>query len=179
DGKSPQGPPQSAGGWIPALEESIQGEKTGYKAAEFKDRFWEDVKEGEELPRLFMPITLARCVYLVSATRDFAPPHFDIDFAKNRSKAKDAFVNTSFNMGMVTRFMTDWAGPKSTVRKLKVNMRQNVCVGDDMVITGKVIRKYVEEGDHRVDLDIMISTQDGPATPCDGTLSLPSRSADG
>jgi hypothetical protein len=44
-----------------------------------------------------------------------------------------------------------------------------------MIITGKVAKKYEEEGDHRVDLEIMISTQEGPATPCSATLTLPTR----
>jgi acyl dehydratase len=176
EGKSQQtAGPQSAGGWSPAVEDVMQGEKTGYKVPDFKDRFWEDVQEGEELPKLVMPITFTRCVYLASATRDFSPQHSNRDYAQNRSKTKDVFVNTPFNVGMVGRFMTDWAGPKSTIRKVKVTMRQSVCAGDDMIITGKVIKKYVQDGDHRIDLDIMISTQAGPATPCGGTLSLPMR----
>lgn len=176
EGRSqPSGAPKSSGGWSPAVEECIQGERTGYKVPDYKDRFWEDVQEGEELPKLVMPITLTRCVYLASATRDFSPQHSNRDYAQARSKTKDVFVNTPFNVGMVGRFMTDWAGPRSTIRRVTVNMRQNVCAGDDMIITGKVTKKYVLDGDHRVDLDIMISTQDGPATPCAGTLSLPTR----
>jgi len=169
--------PQSAGGWSPAVEDVIQGEKTGYKVPEFKDLCWEDVEEGQELPQLLMPITFTRCVYLASATRDFSPQHSNREYAQDRSKTKDVFVNTPFNVGLVARFMTDWAGPKSTVRKVSVKMRQNVCAGDDMILTGKVTKKYVEDGDHRIDLDVMISTQDGPATPCGGTLSLPTRGA--
>ena len=79
-------------------------------------------------------------------------------------------------MGMVGRFMTDWGGPTSTVRRMKIAMQGNVCAGDDMRITGRVTRKYVEDGEHRVDLDITISTQEGPMTPCSATLVLPSRS---
>jgi len=169
---------KSAGGWSPAVEDCLDGERTGYKVPDFKDRFWEDVQEGEELPQLLMPITFTRCVYLASATRDFSPQHSNRDYAQQRSKTKDAFVNTPFNVGMVGRFMTDWGGPRSTIRKVRVNMRQSVCAGDDMIITGKVTKKYVEDGDHRVDLDIMISTKDGPATPCGGTLSLLSRGSD-
>jgi acyl dehydratase len=165
----------TGGGWSPAVEEVIQGEKTGYQPPAFQDRCWEDVEEGEELPELVLPITVTRCVYLASATRDFSPQHSNRDYCHERSKTKDVFVNTPFNVGMVGRFMTDWAGPRSTVRRVSVKMRENVCAGDDMIITGKVTRKYVEDGDHRVDLDIMIATQEGPATPCGGTLSLPTR----
>lgn len=169
----------SGGGWSAAVEEMIQGDKTGYQAPAPRDRYWEDVQEGEELPRLFMPITFTRCVYLASATRDFSPQHSNREYAQQRSKTKDVFVNTPFNMGMISRFLTDWAGPKSTVRRMNVAMRGNVCAGDDLIMTGKVTKKYVENGDHRVDLEVVMSTQDGPVTPCTATLALPSRSPQG
>jgi acyl dehydratase len=161
------------------VEEAIQGDKTGYQPVPPRTVFWEDVIEGEVLPELRMPITFTRCVYLASATRDFSPQHSNRDYAQQRSKTRDVFVNTPFNMGMVSRFMTDWAGPLSTVRRMKITMRGNVCAGDEMIITGTVQRKYVEDGEHRVDLDITISTQDGPVTPCSATLALPVRSATG
>lgn len=166
------------GGWSPAVEEAIRGEETGYAVPEFQGRTWESVEEGEELPELAMPITFTRCVYLASATRDFSPQHSNRDYAQERSKTKDVFLNTPFNMGMVSRLMTDWGGPTSTVRRMKIAMRGNVCAGDDMKITGRVTRKYVADGEHRVDLDITISTQDGPMTPCSATLALPSRSVE-
>ena len=175
DSGAPATPAKSAGGWSPAVEGVIEGEKTGYQPPAFEDRDWEDVQEGDELPQLVMPINFARCVYMASATRDFSPQHSNRDYAQEKSKTKDVFVNTPLNVGRVARFMTDWAGPKSTVRRVAVKMRQNVCAGDDMIITGKVVKKYREDGDHRVGINIMISTQEGPATPCGGTLSLMSR----
>jgi len=168
---------ESSGGWSPAVEDMIQGEKTGYEAPTYSQRFWEDVEEGEELPDLFMPITFTRCVYLASATRDFSPQHSNREYAQERSKTKDVFLNTPFNIGIAARFMTDWGGPESAVRRVKVNMRKNVCAGDDMTISGTVVKKYVEDGDHRVDVEMTFSTQDGPATPSTGTLSLPARGA--
>jgi len=164
-------------GWSPAVEEAIRGDLTGHQPLAPADRYWEDVSEGEELPELVMPITLTRCAYLASATRDFSPQHSNRDYAQERSKTKDVFVNTPFNLGMVSRFLTDWGGPKSSVRRMKIEMRRNVCAGDDMIITGRVARSYVEDGEHRVDIDVMIATQEGPATPGSGTLALPSRSA--
>jgi hypothetical protein len=169
----------SSKGWSPAVEEAIQGAKTGYNPPVLRDRFWEDVQLGEELPTLTMPITVTRCVYLASATRDFSPQHSNRDYARERSKTKDVFVNTPFNMGMVSRFLTDWGGPRSTVRRMNLAMRGNVCAGDDMIISGTVTKKHVEGEEHRVDLDIMISTQSGPVTPCGASLALPSREKKG
>ncbi len=165
----------SGGGWSPAVEEVIEGDKTGYAPSPPATRCWEDVEEGEELGRLVMPITFTRCVYLASATRDFSPQHSNREYAQTKSKTKDVFVNTPFNIGMVSRFATAWGGPESTVRRIKVSMRGSVCAGDDMIITGKVLKKYCEDGDHRVDLEVVIATQDGPVTPCTATLSLPRR----
>ncbi|MDZ4278116.1 MAG: MaoC family dehydratase N-terminal domain-containing protein [Dehalococcoidia bacterium] len=169
----------SGGGWSPAVEEAIRGDETSYQRPAYRDRCWEDVEEGEELPKLIMAITTTRCVYLASATRDFSPQHSNRDYAQQRSKTRDVFVNTPFNLGMVSRFLTDWAGPKSTVRTMKIAMQGNVCAGDDMIVTGRVTKKYVEGNEHRVDLDVLISTQDGPKTPCSASLALPTRGEGG
>lgn len=163
------------GGWSEAVEEMIGGDGS-YQPPEPPSLYWDDVREGDALPELKMPITFTRAVYLASATRDFSPQHSNRDYAHERSKTRDVFVNTPFNMGMVSRLLTDWAGPRSTVRRLKVAMRANVCAGDDMILTGTVTSKYVDDGEHRVDVDVMIATQDGPATPCAATLALPVRS---
>jgi acyl dehydratase len=168
--------PRAGEGWSPAVEEAIAGERTGYRPPAYRDRFWEDVAEGEELPALVMPITVTRCVYLASATRDFSPQHSNRDYAQRRSKTRDVFVNTPFNLGMISRFLTDWGGPRSTVRRVRMAMRDNVCAGDDMILTGRVTRKYVADGEHRADLEIVIATQAGPVTPCTATLALPARS---
>lgn len=167
--------PKLLGGFSNAIEEAIEGTKTGYKPPELKKVLWEDVKEGDELPSIRMPITMTRLVYLASATRDFSPQHSNSEYAKTRSKTRDAFVNTQFNMGMVSRLATDWAGPSATVRSVKIKMKENVCRGDDMIVTGKVTQKYEKDGEHLVVIDVMISNQDSPCSPAVATIALPSR----
>ena len=163
------------GGWSPVVEEVIAGNRSGYRPALPRDLCYEDVSEGDELPPLTMPITFTRCVYLASATRDFSPQHSNRDYARERSKTKDVFVNTPFNLGMISRFLTDWAGPRSTVRRIQMAMRDNVCAGDDMILTGRVVKKYLQDGEPRVDVQVTISTQDGPVSPCETTLVMPFR----
>ncbi len=165
----------SAGGWSPAVEEVIAGERTGYRPVAPRSLCYEDVTEGDELPRLVMPITLTRCVYLASATRDFSPQHSNRDYARERSKTRDVFVNTPFNLGMISRFLTDWAGPTAVVRRIQMAMRDNVCAGDDMILTGRVTRKYLVDSEPHVDVEVTIATADGPVSPCRTTVVLPSR----
>lgn len=163
------------GGWHNATEECIQGERTGYQPPPPQELYWDDVKEGEELPSLVMPITITRCVFMASASRDFAPQHHNQEYAQQRSKARDMFLGTHFNIGMLSRFMTDWGGPRSIVRRIRLSMGRTICPGDDMIITGQVAKKYVQAGEHHVDIDILVSTQEGPAYNCGGTLALPTR----
>ena len=165
----------TGGGWSPVVEEVIAGERTGYRPPVPRDLCYEDVREGDELPPLTMPITFTRCVYLASATRDFSPQHSNRDYARERSKTKDVFVNTPFNLGMISRFLTDWAGPRSTVRRIQMAIRDSICAGDDMILTGRVAKKYLHDGEPRVDVEVTISTQDGPVSPCQTTLVMPSR----
>lgn len=44
-----------------------------------------------------------------------------------------------------------------------------------MILTGRVVRKYVADGEHCADLEIVIATQAGPVSPCSATLALPTR----
>ena len=43
-----------------------------------------------------------------------------------------------------------------------------------MTVGGTVKRKWQEDGEKRVDMDIAVETQLGPAYRCSGTLALPS-----
>jgi hypothetical protein len=160
----------------PATEAALRADECSHPEGE-RAVLWEDTAEGDDLPALFMPVTVTRCVYLASATRDFAPHHHNRDYAQNQVQARDMFLNTPFNIGILARFLTDWSGPRGTVRRLKLAMRENICVGDDMVINGKVVRKYVEGDDHCVDVEIEVSTQDGPAYQASSTMVLPTAAA--
>jgi acyl dehydratase len=162
----------AAGGWHVALEEMLRGDETGYRPPPYRDRRTEVVAGGETLPALRMPITVSRCVYLASATRDYSPQHHHRDYAQQRSGVRDMFINTTFALGVLARYLTDWGGPASRVRRLTLTMRGNVCAGDDLILTGKVTGLRREAGEALVDLELMIATQDGQAMPCGGTLAL-------
>jgi acyl dehydratase len=137
---------------------------------------WEDVNERQSLPPLSLPITLARCVMAAAGTRDIFPIHYDRDVAR-QANARDVFVNTMFMQALLSRFLTDWSGPRGTVRKLGMRMQDMNGPGDTITVTGTLIKKYVHEGAHLVDLDILCSNQRGRTTIAWGTMALPLRSS--
>jgi len=176
--QAPADPPSGdaiRGGWHNATEECLESWRTGWRPKPPAELYWEDVSVGDELPRLVMPITVTRCSFMASASRDFAPQHHNSWYAQNRSKTRDMFLGTHFNLGMMSRFMTDWGGPLSTVRRIQLAMRRSICAGEDMIMTGRVTTKYEEDGERRVDLAIAIDTERGAAYQAGGTLALPTR----
>ena len=175
--QAPQEPPTSdaiTGGWHNGTEECLESWRTGYQPKPPAELYFEDIEVGDTLPELVMPITVTRCSFMASASRDFAPQHHNTWYAHNKSKAREMFLGTHFNMGMMSRFMTDWGGPLSTVRRIQFRMFRTIGAGEDYMMSGKVIKKYEKNEEQLVDLEITIETDRGPAYAASGTLALPS-----
>jgi hypothetical protein len=52
--------------------------------------------------------------------------------------------------------------------------------GDNMVCTGRVAKKYVENGEHMVECEVWAENQrEGITTPCRAWVALPTRGASG
>lgn len=119
---------------------------------------FEDVREGQELPSVVLPVTLSRCVMDAAATRDFFPGHHDRDYARGQN-ARDAYLNTMFLHGFVDRVVTDWAGPTARVRRRTLRMIAPVCSGDTMQARATVVR--CDAAAAVVDVDVWIHTEQG------------------
>ena len=134
---------------------------------------WEDVEEGSSIPAVSMEITRNRIVMRVSATRDIFPLHHDPDFAQ-AAGYKGPAVATAFLQGLLWRCLTDWTGPRGRIRTLALTLKAASCAGDTITTSGKVARKYVKDGDHRVDCDLTVTRQDGTvALNAEATVSVP------
>ncbi len=174
--QAPNAPPAEHwldGGWHNGTEEMLESWRTGWQGGVPAQRNWNDVAVGAAMPQLVMPITVTRCVFMASASRDFAPQHHNTWYCHNRSRTREMFLGTHFNLGMLSRFMTDYGGPASTVRRIQLQMRRTIGAGEDYIMNGTVTRKWEEGGEKLIDMDISISTQMGPAYDCSGTLALP------
>jgi hypothetical protein len=74
--------------------------------------------------------------------------------------------------------MTDFAGELGWLRKLSVQYRGMDQPGSKVICKGKVVKKYVSNGDHLVDCEIWLENANGEkTTPGSATVMLPSRAA--
>lgn len=136
---------------------------------------WEDVGEGEAIPRITTEVTLKRVIMDAAATWDYFPGHHNVDYAREQGQ-KTIYINTMFFQGFIDRVITDWAGPKTWITRRKMTMQRSVYAGDTMFGEGKVVRKWIDEdGRHLVDVEIAVGNDDGVVCPASATVMLPAK----
>lgn len=95
------------------------------------------MKAGDELPELSIPITATLIVAGAIASRDYQDVHHDRDLAHERG-SPDIFMNILTTNGLVGRYVTDWAGPEASLKKVSIRLGAPNYPGDTMVLTGRV-----------------------------------------
>lgn len=121
---------------------------------------WDELQEGSAPDeREYGPISRTDMVRYQGASGDFNPIHHDEEFAKS------AGYPTVFSVGMLQAgilgtFATDWLGAEN-VRRFSVSFREQVWPGDTLVCTGQVVRRYEEDGERRVDLELSCDREGG------------------
>jgi acyl dehydratase len=96
------------------------------------------VEVGSSLPELAIPLTRTLIVATALATRDFQDVHHDPALAVERG-SKDVFMNILTTNGLVGRFVTDWAGPQASLRRIAIRLGAPNYPGDVLTLTGEVI----------------------------------------
>lgn len=140
-----------------------------------EQRYWQDVTEGQDVPGYDLDLNETRIVQQVSGSQDFYAVHHDRDFARAGGHP-DIFVNTGFTRAALARMLTDWAGDRGWLRRLRIEMRRMNRPGDVMRMRGRVVGKEVRDGEHCVDLEVWVENdREGVTTPSQATVVLPSR----
>ena len=138
--------------------------------------YWDDVAEGNEIPSVSLEITRNRIMMIVCATRDIFPLHHDPEFAR-ASGYRAPTVATAFLQGLLGRCITDWTGPSGKIRRLSLTLKAPSYAGDTISAGGRVKRKYIDNGDHKLDCELAVVNQDGSTTvDAEATVVVPSRS---
>lgn len=140
----------------------------------YDQTFWEDVKEGEELPAVTLDVPYGRVIMNVAATRDFFAGHNNPFYAQSQGQ-KTIYVSTMFLQAFVDRVVTDWAGPRAFIRRRRLQIRGSVFAGDAITGTATVARRYEEDAPwpfrHLADVEVSVRNQDGDLC-CSATVTV-------
>lgn len=139
--------------------------------------FWEDVRDGMEIPPLVKNPTTQQLVKYAGASGDFYQIHYDAEFAKNNG-LPGVIIHGALKNAFLGQLMTDWIGEYGTLRKLSCQYRGMDVPGDTLTCKGTVNRKYQEGDRFLVDCDIWLENGNGErTTPGSATVQLPSKSS--
>jgi acyl dehydratase len=121
---------------------------------------WDDLVEGTKAePREFGPLSRTDFVRYQGASGDFNPIHHDEDYAKGAG-FPSVFSVGMLQAGILGTYVTDWLGA-ANVRRFVVQFRDQVWPGDTLTCTGEVVKRYEEDGEGKVDLELLCSRQTG------------------
>jgi acyl dehydratase len=169
-------------------------------------RYWEDVTEGDDLPRMMkgpMTVTGFICyaqgwggLYIranklawqmqqkhagLGIKNRFNVPdcpervHWDEDFALQVG-APGAYDYGPERCSWLTHQLTNWMGDAGFLRKAKCQIRRHNPDGDVIFIDGQVVRKYVEDGRHLVEISQRAETHRGELSASGvAVVELPSK----
>lgn len=113
---------------------------------------FKDVAVGMKLPELAIDISTTLIVAGALASRDFTTLHHD-KAAAQAGGMQDVFMNILTTNGLVGRYVTDWAGPNATLKKVAIKLGAPNFPGDTMNMMGTV--KAKEDATGIVDLDVV------------------------
>ena len=137
--------------------------------------YFDDVKEGQDIPTLEKTPTTRTLVQWAGASGDFFELHYDKEFAKTMGYP-NVLVHGRLEAAYLTQLLTDWAGEKGVVKKMSVQYRGNAFPGQKLLCKGKVTKKYQKDGENIVELEIFVENPEGKQiTPGTATVALPKK----
>lgn len=98
---------------------------------------FDDVRPGEALSPLAIPITVGLVTGGAIATRDYFPGHHDLHAAQALG-SPHIFMNILTTNGLVQRYVEEWAGPAARFASLKIKLGAPNYPGDCMTFNGAV-----------------------------------------
>ncbi|OGO04106.1 MAG: hypothetical protein A2Y91_03870 [Chloroflexi bacterium RBG_13_54_8] len=137
--------------------------------------YFEDVKEGMDLPVVEKLPTTRTLVQWAGASGDYFELHYDKDFAQKLG-FPGPIVHGRLESAFLTQLLTDWIGEKGELKKMSVQYRGNAFPGNKLTLGGKVTKKSVDGGQNLVELQIWVKNHEGKEiTPGTAVVALPKK----
>ncbi len=115
--------------------------------------YFEDISEGMEIPtKKIGPINRKQLVDYASASGDYNPIHYDKSMAKV-ARLDGCIVHGMLSMAIIGSYITNWA-KGGILKNYKIKFSGITPEGSTVAIKGKIVRKYVENSENLVEIDV-------------------------
>jgi acyl dehydratase len=139
-------------------------------------RYFENVRPGEELPRLDKPLlTPMHLMRWSAATENWHRIHYDERFAIEHDKLPERLINGSLKQNFIVQCLKDWVGPEGWVWKVSFQFRQMDVVGSSLTVWARVTDKtLIDDNFGLVSLNLGIVNEHArESTPGTAVVALP------
>ena len=134
---------------------------------------WAEVQEGMSIPELKKNCSTQQLVVWAAASGDFYQIHYDDQFAKNTGLS-GIIVHGALKNAFLGQLVHDWIGNTGRIKKYGCSYRGMDFPNQDITCKGVVTRKFEENGEKLVELEIWTEMADGKkTTPGTATVVLP------
>ncbi|WP_322795663.1 MaoC/PaaZ C-terminal domain-containing protein [Tepidiforma sp.] len=124
---------------------------------------WNDITEGMAIPELKKNCSTQQLVLWAAASGDFYQIHYDQDFARGTG-LPGIIVHGALKHAFLGQLLHDWLGRNGKIRRFGCSYRGMDFPNQDIVCKGIVTRKYEENGEKLVDLEIWTENPEGKKT---------------
>lgn len=133
---------------------------------------WEEVSEGMELPELKKNCSTQQLVLWAAGSGDFYQIHYDLEFAKSTG-LDGLIVHGALKHAFLGQLLHDWIGNEGRIKRFGCSYRGMDVPNQDIMCRGKVVKKYEENGEQLVDVQVWTENPEGKqTTPGTATVRL-------
>ena len=139
--------------------------------------YFEDVTVGDTIPAWSRKTDFMHWNRYAAVNDEFIPIHMDDEAGKAALNEQGAFGMGNLRYAYIVNALQDWAGDEAQIREIGCQFRAINQKHDVLTVTGTVTEKLVEDGEHRIKLDIDVVNQKGePTCPGHAVVVVPARS---
>ena len=120
-----------------------------------EQRYYEDVEVGEELTPIVKYPTTMQLVKFAASSSDYYQIHYDKDFAV-RQGLPGVIVHGWLGLSFLGSMVAEWAGERGRIVKLDGGYKGINRVHEELFCYARVSRKYEEDGERRVRLELRV-----------------------
>jgi acyl dehydratase len=126
-------------------------------------RTWDSFKEGDALPELIKKPGVTQLVKYAAGGGDFNPLHHDFAFPQAKAIGS-IIVHGRFKYAALGELVSNWLDHGGRIKNLACQYRGMDLPDQEMVLGGKVTRKWEEGGEKLAELELHIKNAKGKDT---------------
>lgn len=130
---------------------------------------WAKIQEGDTLPELRKKPGVTQLVKYAAGSGDFNPLHHDYSFPQSKAIGS-IILHGRFKYASLGELVSNWLGHEARIRKISCQYRGMDFPDKEMVCRGTVKRKWEENGEKLVELEVWTENDEGKRTTPGGAV---------